>query len=79
MEKIKPRWDNSIKNGKEIYEQTLRQLIPSLSDEEVQESLKKNEERITLKFNTCLNLINDIEHVVRNAKNTWNNIYSLKK
>ena len=32
-----------------------------------------------MKFNTCLILINDIEHVVKNATNTWKNIYNLHK
>ena len=53
--------------------------MPSLNDKEVKESLKKNEEKITLRFNTCLILLNDIEHVVRNATNTWKNIYLLHK
>ena len=30
-------------------------------------------------FNTRLVLLNDIEHVVKNATNTWNNIYLLHK
>ena len=51
----------------------------SLSDKEVKESLKKNEEKLTLKFNTCMILINDIEHVVKNATNTWKSIYNLHK
>ena len=51
--------------------------MPSLSDKEVKESLKKNEETITLRFNTYLILLNDIEHVIKNATNTWKNIYVL--
>ena len=41
--------------------------------------MKKNEENLTLKFNTNLILINGIEHVVKNATNTWKNIYNLHK
>ena len=79
MEKIKPRWEHARKTSKDIYEQILRQLVLSLSDNQVKESLKKNEEKTTFKFNTCLILINDIEHVVKNATNTWKNIYILHK
>ena len=50
-----------------------------LSDKEVNESLKKIEEKLTLRFNTCLILMKDIEHVVKNANNTWKNIYILHK
>lgn len=45
MEKIKPRWENAMKISKDIYEKTLRQLMSSLNDKEVKESLKKNEEK----------------------------------
>ena len=51
----------------------------SLNDKEVKESLKKNEENLTLRFNTCLVLLNDIEHIVRNATNNWKKIYLLHK
>lgn len=78
MEKIKPRWEHAMETTKDIYEQTLRQLMPSLSNKEVNES-KQNEEKLTLKFNTCLILMNDIEHVVRNATNTWKNNFNLQK
>ena len=30
-------------------------------------------------FNTCLVLIKDIEYVVRNATNTWRNVFNLQK
>ena len=39
-----------------------------LNDKEVKESLKKNEEKLTLRFNTCLILMKDIKHVVRSEK-----------
>ena len=55
------------------------QLIPSLTNKEVKESLKNNEEKLTLRFNTCLVLMKDIEHVVKNATNTWKNVYLLHK
>ena len=48
-------------------------------DAKMNKSLKDNENKMTLKFNTCLILIKDIEYVVRNAKNTWINAYHLHK
>ena len=48
-------------------------------DDEVKVPLKKNEEKLTLRFNTCLVLLKDSEHVVKNATNTWKNIYVLHK
>ena len=39
--------------------------------------MKKNEEKMTIRFHTCLILIKDIEHVVRDATNMWKNIYLL--
>ena len=79
MDKIKPRWEFAKKMAKDIYEKTLRQHMPSLIDREVKESIKKNEEKLTLKFNTCIVLMKDIEHVVKNAKNTWKKVYLLHK
>ena len=34
---------------------------------------------MTLKFNTCLVLMKDIEYVVKNATNTWRNVFYLHK
>ena len=79
MEKVKPRWEITMKIARDIYEKTLRQLMWSLNDKEVKGSLKRNEENITLRFNTCLVLLNDIEHIEKNATNTWKNIYHLHK
>ena len=53
--------------------------MTNLDDKEVKESLKKNEEKITFRFNTCLTLLKDIVHIVKNAKNTWKNVYLLQK
>ena len=39
--------------------------------------MKKNEEKITPKFNTCLVLMKDIEYVVKFSIATWKNIYNL--
>ena len=41
--------------------------------------MKKHEEKLTLRFNTCLTLINNIEDVVNTATKTWKNIYYLHK
>lgn len=57
----------------------LRKLLPSITNVKVKESLKKNEDKMTLRFNTCLILIKDIEHVVKNATRMWKNIYHLHK
>ena len=51
----------------------------SLTNKEVKEFLKKNEEKLTLRFNTCLILMKDVEHVVKNSTNTWKNVYLLHK
>ena len=48
-------------------------------DKEVKDSLKKNEVNLTVRFNTCLILINGIEHMVMNATNTWKRIFNLQK
>ena len=65
------------KLGKYIFEQTLIQLMPNLSKNEIKESLKKNEKNFTLKMNTCMILIKDIKCVVNVATTTWKNIYKL--
>lgn len=78
MQELKPRWENAKKIAKDIFEQTLGQPMPSLSDKEVKESMKKNEEKHTLKFNTCMILVNDIEHVVKTTTTTWKNVYKLQ-
>lgn len=51
--------------------------MPSLSNKEVKESLKKNEEKFTLKFNTCMILMKYIEYVVKATTTTWKRIYKL--
>lgn len=79
MDKIRPRWDFAMQTTRDIYGKNLRHFVPSITDTEIKESIKKNEENLTLKFNTCLILIKDIEHVVKNATNTWKNIYRLHK
>ena len=53
--------------------------MPSLKNAEINEALKENENKMTLKFNTILILIKYIELVVRNANSTWKNIYHLHK
>ena len=51
----------------------------SLSDKEVKESVNKNEEKLTLRFNICLILLNNIEDVVTTTTKTWKKIYYLHK
>lgn len=79
MNKITPRWEHAMQTAKDIHEKTLKQLMPNLTDKEVKESLKKNEEKLTLRFNTCVILLKEIEHVVKNKMNTWKNVYLLHK
>ena len=53
--------------------------MSSLSDKEGMESLKKNEEKLTHKFNTCITLLKDIEYVVKSNTSAWKNIYEQQK
>ena len=50
-----------------------------MTDAEVTKALKDNENKMTLKFNTCLVLMKDIEYVVKNATNKWRNVFRLHK
>ena len=76
---VKKRWEFTIQIVLDIFEQTLRKLMPSLIDKEFKDSMKKNEEKLTLRFNTCLILMNNIEDVVTITTKTWKNIYCLHK
>ena len=71
---VKQRCNFARQTALDIHEKTLRQLMLSLNDKEVKESLKKNEEKLILRFNTCLILMNNIEDVVNSATRTWTNI-----
>ena len=53
--------------------------MPTVKGKEVKESIKRNGEKLTLKFNTCLVLMKNIENFVKNARNTWKNVYLLHK
>ena len=79
LEKFKLRWENSKQTIKDIYAQTLRQLVPSLTNAKVNKALKENMNKMTLKFNTFLILIKEIEYVVKSTMNTWKSIYHLHK
>ena len=79
LKKIKPRWDPTKETINDIYGKTLRQLLLSILDVEVKQPLKKNEDKMTLKFNTYLILMKVIEHVVKDSTNTWKNVYHLHK
>ena len=58
-EKIKARWDFTTQTGKDIFEQQLKQLVPSLLDEEVKKALLDHEDRMILKLNTCFIFMNN--------------------
>ena len=53
--------------------------MPNVTDKEVKEYLKKNEKKLTPKFNTCLILLKDIESMVKSNTTTWKNIYRWHK
>ena len=69
LERLQPRWESATKTAKDIYEQSLRNLLPSLTEPEVKEAMKNYEGNMMIRFHTCLILIKDIEHVVIDATN----------
>lgn len=77
LDKLQLRWDSTIQIVKDIHEQTIKQLLPNLSNADVKADLKKHEGKMLLRFHTCLVLINDIDLVVRDVPNMWKNIYHL--
>lgn len=79
LKAVTPICDNVVNVARGIREQTLRQLMPNLSDKEVKESLKKNEQKLTPKFNTFLILSKDIEPDVKSNIIAWKDIYGLHK
>lgn len=74
---IKHRWESVTNIFKDIFEKTLKKLIQNLNKKEVKESLMKNEEQFTLKFNTCMILLKDIKYVVKETTITCKKIYQL--
>ena len=77
VERLKPRWELATQTVKDIYEQSLKNLRPSLTGAEVKTEMKNHEGKMMIRFHTCLILIKDIEHVVNDATNMWKNIYHL--
>ncbi|GLJ42660.1 hypothetical protein SUGI_0884330 [Cryptomeria japonica] len=75
--RIRPRWTSAVQTVKDIYAQTLKQLLPNLTYQEVKEALKKNEHQMTLRFHTFLVLSKQIEAIVNNATIVWKRIYNL--
>ncbi|GLJ41042.1 hypothetical protein SUGI_0849690 [Cryptomeria japonica] len=75
--RIRPRWTSAVQTVKDIYAQTLKQLLPNLTYKEVKEALKKNEHQMTLRFHTFLVLSKQIEAIVNNATIVWKRIYNL--
>ena len=41
LTRLKPRWESTMQITIDIYEQSLRQLLPSLTNVEVKEAMKK--------------------------------------
>ncbi|GLJ30990.1 hypothetical protein SUGI_0619250 [Cryptomeria japonica] len=75
--RIRPRWTSTVQTVKDIYAQTLKQLLPNLTYKEVKEALKENEHQMTLRFHTFLVLSKQIEAIVNNATIVWKRIYKL--
>lgn len=75
--RIRPRWTSAVQTVKDIYAQTLKQLLPNLTYKEVKEALKENEHQMTLRFHTFLVLSKQIEAIVNNATTVWKRIYNL--
>ncbi|GLJ43221.1 hypothetical protein SUGI_0897380 [Cryptomeria japonica] len=76
--RIRPRWTSAVQTVKDIYAQTLKQLLPNLTYKEVKEALKENEHQMTLRFHTFLVLSKKIEAIVNNATIVWKRIYKLQ-
>ncbi|GLJ45832.1 hypothetical protein SUGI_0964580 [Cryptomeria japonica] len=75
--RIRPRWTLAVQTVKDIYAQSLKQLLPNLTYKEVKEALKENEHQMTLRFHTFLVLSKQIEAIVNNATIMWKRIYKL--
>ncbi|GLJ27407.1 hypothetical protein SUGI_0538050 [Cryptomeria japonica] len=75
--RIRPRWISAVQTVKDIYAQTLKQLLPNLTYKEVKEALKENEHQMTLRFHTFLVLSKQIKAIVNNATIVWKRIYNL--
>ncbi|GLJ17652.1 hypothetical protein SUGI_0307510 [Cryptomeria japonica] len=75
--RIRPRWTSAVQTVKDIYAQSLKQLLPNLTYKEVKEALKENEHQMTLRFHTFLVLSKQIEAIVNNATIVWKRIYNL--
>ncbi|GLJ18491.1 hypothetical protein SUGI_0328210 [Cryptomeria japonica] len=75
--RIRPKWTSTVQTIKDIYAQSLKQLLPNLTYKEVKEALKENEHQMTLRFHTFLVLSKQIEAIVNNATIVWKRIYKL--
>lgn len=52
LDKIRVRWENVVQIVKDIYEQKLKELVPSLTDAKVKKALIEHKGRMFLRFNT---------------------------
>ena len=68
-DKIKDRWDSTMQTIKDIFEQQLKQLVPSLIDAKVKKALLEHEDQMILKLNTFFILMKNIESIVKHASN----------
>lgn len=79
LDKVKVRWEEIMQTAKDIFAKSLRQLLPNLTNAEIKEVMKKNKEKMMMRFHTCFILVKDIEHVVKDAIDIWKNVYHLHK
>jgi len=79
FDKIMVRWDLAFQTVKDIFEQQLRQLVPSLTEEEVKKALQNHTDRMIPKLNTCFILMNNSESVIRQASDVWKDVYHLRQ
>ena len=78
-DKIMARWDLASQTIKDIFEQQLKQLVPSLTEEEVKQALQDHADRMIPKLNTCFVLSNIKETVDRLATDVWKYVYHLRQ
>jgi len=77
LKEVSHCWENTVMVAKNIHDQTLRKVMPDLSDKEVKEALKRHGQALTPKLNAILILSNDIESVVKSNTNAWKKNYGL--
>lgn len=65
---LNTKWTNTATLEKDVWEKTLKEVLPNLSNKEVKEIMQKFESRHTPRFRICQFLGKDIEAVVKSTK-----------